>query len=266
MLPPTNRTATGHGTSAEPASWPIPLAFHHMPKCGGSSFTQFLLEQYPPGRILHLRGARWNREILLEFNRRPAEERQALLLTIGHGVDDAFPFIGADTLRVTCFREPVERIVSLYHYIEREPAHHLHTATRRKGMCIEGFLESVPTPETRSYFVQRLSKLPIDVIEADPRTAAQAALDGLARDYDLAGLLDRIDLLAAEVARRARFAPGRRELPRVNAAAELSGGVQLSAGARLQIERMNEADILFYRALRQRIGGPVMEGSRCKVV
>ena len=237
-----------------------------MPKCGGSSFNAYLHTQYPPDRILTLQGGRRNREILHEFNQRSPEERHAVLLTIGHGASNAFPYLRPDTIRVTCFREPVERIVSLYRYIKREPKHHFHARVHAERLDLDGFLQSVVTRETRNFFTQQLSGLAADDIDSDPAAAARAALEGLARNYDIAGSLDRFDAFVAAVRARAQLGDPDGDTPRANAAPEPIGANALPSGIRSRIEDMNRSDILFFKALETRVGRAAIDGSRCQVV
>jgi hypothetical protein len=242
----------------------LPLAFEHMPKCGGSSITAFLRSRYPADRTLTTPGR--NHELLLDFSKRPEAERHAVLLTVGHGAGDVFPLLRADTIRVTCFREPVQRILSYYRYVAREPFHPLHATVCSQRLGLDEFLESVPTRETRNYFVQRLSNLPIDRIEADPSSAARVALERLAHDFDIAGSLERLDDFAEAVARRARLLVMDGVLPRLNSAEEPADISALDHGTRQRIEGMNEADILFFEALQAQVGRRLIDGCRCEVV
>lgn len=261
-------TETNHAipVAAPAATTPRRLAFDHMPKCGGSSFVAYLRKHYPPDQTLAMEGGRRNQETLREFDLRTPEQREAIHLTIGHGARDAFAYIHPDTVRVTCFREPVDRIVSLYRYITREPRHHFYARVHEERMDLDDFLANIHTPETRNFFVQRLSGLGIEAIDADPAFASRAALEGLARDYDIAGSLDRFDAFAAAVARLARLPGGDGGMPRTNAAAEPVVAAALAARTRSRIEDMNRADILFFRELETRVGRRAIDGGRCHVV
>jgi len=113
-----------------------------MPKCGGSSITAFLRSRYPADRTLTTPGR--NHELLLDFSKRPEAERHAVLLTVGHGAGDVFPLLRADTIRVTCFREPVQRILSYYRYVAREPFHPLHATVCAQRLDWTSFSSRYP--------------------------------------------------------------------------------------------------------------------------
>ncbi|MFM7052071.1 MAG: hypothetical protein ACKOYN_08080, partial [Planctomycetota bacterium] len=136
---------------------PKPLLFDHMPKCGGASFTEYLRQFYPADRTLELDGAR-NAETVAAFAARPEADRMRIELVFGHAARDAMPYTRRDSIRVTCFREPAERLVSLFHYTRREPMHRRHRAVVDAGMDFDAFLTSGVTPETRNYYCFQLSR------------------------------------------------------------------------------------------------------------
>lgn len=255
---------------------PRPLLFDHMPKCGGSSFTEFLRQFYEADRTLDLDGAN-NAATVSAFAKRPAAERMRVDLVIGHAARDAIPHTRPDSVRVTCFREPAERLVSLYHYTRREPMHPRFRAVNDAAMDLDAFLTSGVTPETRNYYCYQLSRIPRDEIDRDPGAAVDAAIAFLAREFDVVGFLDRFASFASAVRRTARlYRPGERwrdmlgllgpvHLGASNAAPERSSAADLPPHTLETIARLNAADLMLYSRLRGLVGRR-LGGSRCRIV
>jgi len=247
-----------------------------MPKCGGSSFTEYLRRFYAADRTLELDGGN-NAATVAAFSARPESERMRVELVIGHAARDAFPYTRQDAVRVTCFRDPVERLVSLFRYTRREPMHPRHRAVVDAGMDFDTFLTSGVTPETRNYYCYQLSRIPRDEIDRDPDAAVDAAFDFLAREFDVVGFLDRFEAFAGAVRRAARLYHGLErwrdmlgllgpvELGQSNRAPERSDPTSLPESTRAIIARLNAADLRFYARL-DALAGRRLPGGRCKVV
>lgn len=247
-----------------------------MPKCGGSSFTEYLRRFYAEDRTLELDGGR-NAAILAAFSNRPVSERMRIELVIGHAARDAFAHTRQDAVRVTCFREPAERLVSLFQYTRREPRHPRHRAVNEAQMDFDTFLTSGVTPETRNYYCYQLSRIPRDEIDRDPDAAVDAAFDFLAREFDVVGFLDRFEAFASAVRRAAGLYRGLErwrdmlgllgpvELGQSNRSPERSDPAALPESTRAIIARLNAADLRFYAKL-DALAGRRLAGGRCRVV
>jgi hypothetical protein len=112
-------------------------------------------------------------------------------------------------LRITCFRDPVARVHSFYRYVRAERAHIHHDFVMREELSLAAFARDPRIPGAQNYFTYQLSRLPREVIARDPKSAVEAALAFLAREFDLVGSLARLDVFATEVAEAARFAGDR---------------------------------------------------------
>jgi hypothetical protein len=189
-------------------STPRPLLFDHMPRCGGTSFTTWLRAQYATDRTLALEG-RGNAERVAAFAALSESARFAIELVVGHASRDVLHLVRPDMLRITCFRDPVARVHSFYRYVRAEPAHIHHDFVMREELSLAAFARDPRIPGAQNYFTYQLSRLPREEIARDPKSAVEAALAFLAREFDLVGSLARLDVFAAEVAEAARFAGDR---------------------------------------------------------
>jgi hypothetical protein len=189
-------------------STPRPLLFDHMPRCGGTSFTAWLRAQYATDRTLALEG-RGNAERVAAFAALSESARFAIELVVGHASRDVLHLVRPDMLRITCFRDPVARVHSFYRYVRAEPAHIHHDFVMREELSLAAFARDPRIPGAQNYFTYQLSRLPREEIARDPKSAVEAALAFLAREFDLVGSLARLDVFATEVAEAARFAGDR---------------------------------------------------------
>ena len=179
-----------------------------MPRCGGTSFTTWLRAQYATDRTLALEG-RGNAERVAAFAALSESARFAIELVVGHASRDVLHLVRPDILRITCFRDPVARVQSFYRYVRAERAHIHHDFVMREELSLAAFARDPRIPGAQNYFTYQLSRLPREVIARDPKSAVEAALAFLAREFDLVGSLARLDVFATEVAEAARFAGDR---------------------------------------------------------
>ena len=130
-----------------------PVIFLHIPKACGTTLTKLL--------------QRWcRREEVYEVGKKPREEHVAELrvrpgvrLVIGHaafGLHEAMP---AETRYLTVLRDPVERLVSHFHYAGRTPVHKLHAAIKSGEMTLLALARHVANLQTR-YLGGRVEDVP----------------------------------------------------------------------------------------------------------
>lgn len=103
-----------------------PLVFVHIPKAAGTSLKALITKVYQ-GRpiVLFSQGD----GLLERFRNLPPQRRAQCAVLGGHapfGLQSAFDETNTNPAVITVLREPVARVVSLYRYIFREPAHPEH--------------------------------------------------------------------------------------------------------------------------------------------
>jgi hypothetical protein len=152
---------------------------------------------------------RGNAERVAAFAALSESARFAIELVVGHASRDVLHLVRPDMLRITCFRDPVARVHSFYRYVRAEHAHIHHDFVMREELSLAAFARDPRIPGAQNYFTYQLSRLPREEIARDPKSAVEAALAFLAREFDLVGSLARLDVFATEVAEAARFAGDR---------------------------------------------------------
>lgn len=87
----------------------------------------------------------------------PEHERSRIDLLQGHFAFGIHEHIPRNFIYFTVLREPVDRIISLYYYILRQPLHYLHQRMTNEGWSLEEFVERNATPETMNFQVGTLA-------------------------------------------------------------------------------------------------------------
>ena len=103
-----------------------PLVFVHIPKAAGTSLKALITKIYQ-GRPIVLFSP--GDGLLDQFKALPPQRRAQCAVLGGHapfGLQSVFDETPASPAVITVLREPVARVVSLYRYIFREPAHPKH--------------------------------------------------------------------------------------------------------------------------------------------
>ncbi len=108
--------------------------FIHIPKTAGTTMAQIIESQYPKGTVLSFRDARVDDEERVRMVKAMGPEIRIVAGHLHYGYAKLFP---RDCRPFTMLRDPVERIISLYFYIGREPRHPTHEAFKRGEVTIE---------------------------------------------------------------------------------------------------------------------------------
>ena len=120
------------------------LIYPHIPKTAGTSFLGILEQVYPPSSTFRtFRGSSEN--MIREFIDLPDAEKSRYALVCGHMNFGLHEYIPGPSTYVTFVRDPIQRVISDYSWIKRNPDHFLHDDC--VSMSLRVFVESKITTE-----------------------------------------------------------------------------------------------------------------------
>jgi hypothetical protein len=159
---------TGSPGDASSGDGDDPLYFLHIPKTAGTSFISILHQRFPAEVICP--ACLWS-----DLLRIPTEHRATYRLYRGHFYAYLGPFLGRRLRHVTFLRDPIERSLSHYAHVVREPPHYFHARAREQGDLLT-FLRDPATNPLISNFQTRSLALSLDP-SAFAETLAPAEID-----------------------------------------------------------------------------------------
>lgn len=122
------------------------LIFLHIPKAAGSTLQKILDREYAGRPAFTIQGDSV-RESIERFRKLPADARSRLTLLKGHMHFGLHTYLPQPSTYATLLRDPVERVISHYFYVLRQPEHYLHRTIVTGGMSLDACLEGKISPE-----------------------------------------------------------------------------------------------------------------------
>ncbi|WP_199245677.1 sulfotransferase family 2 domain-containing protein [[Phormidium] sp. ETS-05] len=118
-----------------------PLIFVHIPKAAGTTLHQIIERQYPKHLTFTLDGT--NPEAAIEeFKQLPEAQRMKIKVLKGHMPFGLHEFLSGPCTYITMLRDPVERVISHYYYVLRQPNHYLHQKITSQNMTLLDYVNS----------------------------------------------------------------------------------------------------------------------------
>jgi len=130
------------------------VIFCHVPRTAGTTINRIIERQYGPQEDYWIGRDSPDDQELRAMS--PARRAQIRMLR-GHvpfGLHECFPGTCA---YFTLLREPIERVISFYFFVRREPEHYAHEALLAKDMTLQRYVESWQTPVTSNFATRMLS-------------------------------------------------------------------------------------------------------------
>jgi len=134
-----------------------PLYFLHIPKTAGTTFISALHAWFPADKVCP--AYLWRD--LLEISR---EALATYRLFRGHFYDYIYRVLPIRPIYITSLRNPVQRSLSHYEHVRREPGHYFHQRT----LSQDGLVDFLRDPETRTMikdFQTRSLALDLDPVQ-----------------------------------------------------------------------------------------------------
>jgi hypothetical protein len=163
------------------------VIFLHLPKAAGSTLNRVIAQQYTPEAIYQVGGKapELRARELAAGTAPPAKIR----LVTGHLPFGVHREVHSDFTYITMLREPVERMISHYHYARKLAKHPLHADIVSGRLTLREAARQLANHQTRYLADQEVRATP----ETVGRDALESAKENLARHFAVAGLTERFE-------------------------------------------------------------------------
>ena len=174
------------------------------------------------------------------------EKRYKYDVIVGHSAHELLCYIHPESIRITLFRDPIERIVSLYYYVKQCKKHPLHSIACHRKMNLERWinLQVVEDRVSNFYIKYFLGKSPSELIHP-----VEDAVNLVKENYHIIGVLDRIsdfvDTIQDKALLKCRFKNTKLNVTKNRPVVDTIPSPVLQ-----EIRNMNYFDIAFYKKIK----------------
>lgn len=226
-----------------------PLLFEHVPKCGGTTVNDFLGMQYLCRERFEIDGMNVDHG-LSTWQGMSAEERQSYRLLAGHGAHKLRHLFWPEAKRLTIIREPVDRMISHYHFARTSPNHYLFETINKQQLSLEQYASSGLSPEIINNYARRFAGITSEESRRAPEESAHRTLEIMLSEYSVIGFTDNLDAAMIAIGDQCQFPfpawkPERRNTNHLRPRQLNDSTIEL-------IQQINAADVLLFKMLRER--------------
>lgn len=112
------------------------LIFLHIPKAAGSTLHRIIEKQYEPSTIFTIPSFYSSKE---EFRQAAKFQLKEIKVLKGHMFFGLHEVLPNPSTYITLLRDPVERIISHYYYVLRNPSHYLYKDVKAQNMSLKEY-------------------------------------------------------------------------------------------------------------------------------
>ncbi len=165
------------------------LLFLHIPKTAGSTLHSVLSSQFPPDEILTIDSSDPESSVK-EIKALPIEDKMRIKCVRGHMPFGLHAYFPQPATYITFLRDPVDRIISHYYYLQSSPQHYLYEVVTSKHMSLADYATSGISSE----LLNGQTRLISGYEEPTPTTETLAlAKENLSKQFSFIGLTERFN-------------------------------------------------------------------------
>lgn len=163
------------------------LIFLHVPKSAGTTLNRLIEWEYPLFDIYSVDPVffRWSRARLFRF---PKERLERFRVFKGHMPFGLHAMLAQPATYTTVLREPVDRVISAFYFMNNYKLHPNYWKFRREGWTLEDFVRRSPRENVQS-------KMMAGADYDEPCTAEilEKAKENLTQHFSVVGLTERFE-------------------------------------------------------------------------
>jgi len=133
---PAGRPVAAAPNLVRPVMSPRPLVFIHIPKAAGTSLQEIVVRHYQGGRGFRFTG---DTEQWESFKRAAPEENGRYDVIHGHVHFGVHEYLPDPATYMTMLRDPIDRVVSHYHFVLSNPGHYLYPVIAGRGYTLHDY-------------------------------------------------------------------------------------------------------------------------------
>lgn len=225
------------------------VIFLHIPKTAGSTLNRIIARQYEQKSIFSIYGLRRNErecESIDEFKRLPEARRREIKVLQGHIGFGLHEYLPQPSTYITILRDPVDRIISHYYFVLRDPDHYLYNEVTSKHMSLKDYVCSGISPELDNGQTKLLSTTTaVNSYTQGSNEMLESAKKNIKEHFALVGLTERFDETLILLKRSLNWTPPFYTKQKVTKNRPIKEDV--SKDILKLIEKSNELDIELYK-------------------
>lgn len=236
-----------------------PKIFIHIPKTAGTTLINIIRNSFSSKTLLEFNSydlAKW-----YKINELPIESLKKYKLIYGHMGTGSHIDLNLTKPYFTFFRNPLERVISYYSYVKRNPNHRFHNEAMRTASIL-GFLKNAKTPEMDNGQTRQIAGVELEVpIGSLDEKIFELAINNLENHYFFIGLVERFDESILLLKNNLGIIPYYKSLNVTEKRMQIS---DLSEEAINFIEKKNRFDIDLYKFAQKKFENQINKSSLIK--
>lgn len=116
------------------------VIFLHLPKAAGTTLCDIFSRQYQPDEIYQLDGAEFI-QAQEDFKQLDRNAKAKIKILMGHMYFGLHEFLSQPTTYVTMLRNPIDRVVSYYHFVSKLATHPDYELIKAQNISIEDYCQ-----------------------------------------------------------------------------------------------------------------------------